>query len=93
MTRDTAVECYDAAGVGPGDVDVAHCHDAFVNEELVYYELLGFCAEGDAEKLVEEGQTGPGGRIPFNTDGGLVAAPRRPHGARAGARVGTPAAR
>jgi acetyl-CoA acetyltransferase len=73
MTRDTAVECYEAVGVGPDDVDVAYCHDAFVNEELMYYELLGFCAEGDAEKLVEEGQTGPGGRIPFNTDGGLVA--------------------
>lgn len=73
MTRDTARECYEAAGVGPDDVDVAYCHDAFVNEELEYYELLGFCAEGHAEKLVEEGQTGPGGRIPFNTDGGLVA--------------------
>jgi acetyl-CoA acetyltransferase len=73
MTSDTARECYDAAGLGPEDVDVAYCHDAFVNEELMYYELLGFCAEGDAEKLVDEGQTGPGGRIPFNTDGGLVA--------------------
>jgi acetyl-CoA acetyltransferase len=73
MTRDTALECYEAAGIGPDDVDVAYCHDAFVNEELMYYELLGFCAEGEAEKLVEEGQTGPGGRIPFNTDGGLVA--------------------
>jgi acetyl-CoA acetyltransferase len=73
MTRDTARECYEAAGIGPEDVSVAYCHDAFVNEELEYYELLGFCPEGDAEKLVEEGQTGPGGRIPFNTDGGLLA--------------------
>ncbi|MEI8001140.1 MAG: thiolase family protein [Actinomycetes bacterium] len=73
MTRDTAAECYEAAGIGPDDVSVAFCHDAFVNEELEYYELLGFCAEGDAEKLVEEGATGPGGRIPFNTDGGLIA--------------------
>jgi acetyl-CoA acetyltransferase len=73
MTSDTARECYEAAGIGPEDVSVAYCHDAFVNEELEYYELLGFCAPGDAEKLVEEGQTGPGGRIPFNTDGGLIA--------------------
>jgi acetyl-CoA acetyltransferase len=73
MTRDTALECYEAAGVGPEDVSVAYCHDAFVNEELEYYELLGFCAEGEAEKLVDEGETGPGGRIPFNTDGGLIA--------------------
>ena len=73
MTRDTAAMCFDAAGLGPDDVDVAYCHDAFVNEELEYYELLGFCAEGEGDKLVEEGQTGPGGRIPFNTDGGLLA--------------------
>ena len=73
MTRATARECYEAAGFGPDDVDVAYCHDAFVNEELEYYELLGFCEEGGAERLVEEGSTGPGGRIPFNTDGGLTA--------------------
>jgi acetyl-CoA acetyltransferase len=73
MTRDTARECYEAAGVGPADVSLAFCHDAFVNEELEYYELLGFCGEGEAEKLVEAGETGPGGRIPFNTDGGLIA--------------------
>ena len=73
MTKATASECYEAAGIGPEDVSVAYCHDAFVNEELEYYELLGFCAEGEAEKLVVEGETGPGGRIPFNTDGGLLA--------------------
>lgn len=73
MTSDTADECYTAASLGPDDVDLAFCHDGFVNEELEYYELLGFCAPGEAEKLVEEGQTGPGGRIPFNTDGGLTA--------------------
>jgi acetyl-CoA acetyltransferase len=73
MTRDTARECYEAASLGPDDVSLAFCHDAFVNEELEYYELLGFCAEGDGDKLVEEGETGPGGRIPFNTDGGLIA--------------------
>jgi len=73
MTRDTAELAYEAAGLGPDDVSVAFCHDAFVNEELEYYELLGFCPEGDAEKLVAGGETGPGGRIPFNTDGGLTA--------------------
>ncbi len=73
MTRDTALECYEAAGLGPEDVSVAYCHDAFVNEELEYYELLGFCGEGEGDKLVEEEETGPGGRIPFNTDGGLTA--------------------
>jgi acetyl-CoA acetyltransferase len=73
MTRNTANECYEAAGLGPEDVSVAYCHDAFINEELEYYELLGFCPEGEGEKLVVDGETGPGGRIPFNTDGGLIA--------------------
>jgi acetyl-CoA acetyltransferase len=73
MTRDTARQAYAEAGVGPEDVSLALCHDAFANEELEYYELLGFCREGEAEKLVEEGQTRLGGRLPFNTDGGLIA--------------------
>ena len=73
MTRDTAREAYEAAGLGPEDVQLALVHDAFANEELEYYELLGFCAEGDGEKLVEEGATELGGRIPFGSDGGLLA--------------------
>ena len=72
MTRDTTQQAYDEAGVGPDDVDLVLVHDAFANEELEYYELMGFCPEGDAEKLVDEGATEIGGRIPFNTDGGLI---------------------
>ncbi|HEY8152785.1 MAG TPA: thiolase family protein [Myxococcota bacterium] len=73
MTRDTAREAYETAGVGPEDVSLTLVHDAFATEELEYYELLGFCREGEAEKLVEERQTHLGGRFPFNTDGGLIA--------------------
>jgi acetyl-CoA acetyltransferase len=73
MTRDTAQQAYEESGIGPEDLSVAYVHDAFANEELEYYELLGICPVGDAEKLVEEGDTELGGRIPFNTDGGLVA--------------------
>jgi acetyl-CoA acetyltransferase len=73
MTATTARLAYEDAGVGPEDIDLALCHDAFANEELEYYELLGFCAEGDGEKLLEAGETKLGGCIPFNTDGGLIA--------------------
>lgn len=73
MTRDTAKQAYEEAGIGPEDVDLALVHDAFANEEIEYYELLGFCREGEGEKLVETGATKLGGRIPFNTDGGLIA--------------------
>ena len=73
MSRETAMLAYEEAGLGPKDMDLALCHDAFANEELEYYELLGFCPEGDGDKLVAEGATALGGRIPFNTDGGLIA--------------------
>ena len=54
-------------------VVTALCHDAFANEELEYYELLGFCGPGEGDKLVANGETALGGSIPFNTDGGLMA--------------------
>jgi acetyl-CoA acetyltransferase len=73
MSRDTALLAYEAAGIGPDDIHLALCHDAFANEELEYYELLGFCPDGEGDKLVAEGATALGGRIPFNTDGGLIA--------------------
>src|SRR5688500_3951787 len=57
MTRATAQEAYEDASLGPDDVDLAFCHDAFANEELEYYELLGFCPDGEAERLVDEGAT------------------------------------
>jgi benzoylsuccinyl-CoA thiolase BbsB subunit len=63
---------YEEAGVGPDDLDVVELHDATANEELEYYEALGLCGVGEADKLVMDGETGPGGRIPVNTDGGLI---------------------
>ena len=59
MTATTARLAYEDAGLGPDDIHLALCHDAFANEELEYYELLGFCAEGEGEKLLEAGDTAP----------------------------------
>lgn len=73
MTGHAARNAYEAAGVGPEDVDLAYMHDSWINEELEYYEQLGLCAPGDAEKLAQEGATALGGRVPVNVDGGLVA--------------------
>ncbi len=72
MTTDTASEAYEKAGVGPEDLDLVQVHDGFPVEELVYYELLGVCRDGEGDKLVAEGATRIGGRIPFSTDGGLI---------------------
>lgn len=73
MTRDTAADAYEQAGLGPRDLDMVQVHDAFPVEELVYYELLGICGDGEGDKLVASGETSLGGRIPFSTDGGLTA--------------------
>lgn len=72
LTRSTARAAYDDAGVGPDDLDLVHVHDAFPVEELLYYELLDICGDGEGDKLVAEGATQIGGRIPFSTDGGLI---------------------
>ncbi|MGQ4598887.1 thiolase C-terminal domain-containing protein [Nocardia sp. R6R-6] len=72
MTRTTAEVAYNQAGLGPDDLDLVQVHDAFPIEELVYYEKLGLCPEGEGDKLVAENATGLGGRIPVSTDGGLI---------------------
>ena len=64
---------YAMAKISPDMVDVADCHDCFTIAELMAYEDLGFCKKGEGAKLVREGQTEVGGRIPVNLDGGLKA--------------------
>jgi acetyl-CoA acetyltransferase len=63
---------YEEAGIGPSDVDVAELHDASAPAELIHYENLGFCAPGDAPKLIRSGETDIGGRISVNPSGGLL---------------------
>lgn len=72
-TVDASRKAYAAAKISPRDVDVATCHDCFTIAELMAYEDLGFCAKGEGARLVREGQTEVGGRIPVNVDGGLKA--------------------
>jgi acetyl-CoA acetyltransferase len=67
-----AREAYDAAGVGPQDLDVIECHDASAPSELMVYEWLGLCAPGESGPLVSSGATRLGGRWPVNTSGGLL---------------------
>lgn len=67
-----AKQAYEEAGIGPEDVDVAEVHDAFTIAELLYYEALGFCEKGEAARLLEDGETSLGGKIPVNPSGGLL---------------------
>jgi acetyl-CoA C-acetyltransferase len=64
---------YRLAGVSPKDVDVALVHDCFTIAEIMAYEDLGFCEKGEGAKMIREGETEVGGRIPVNVDGGLKA--------------------
>ena len=73
MTRTTARKAYEQWGYGPKDLSMVQVHDAFPIEELLYYELLDICADGEGDALVHDGATALGGRIPFSTDGGLIA--------------------
>jgi len=67
-----AAEAYREAGLGPRDLDVVECHDASAPAELMAYEALGLCAQGDGKRLVDEGTTRLGGRLPVNPSGGLL---------------------
>ncbi|MCK4454758.1 MAG: thiolase domain-containing protein [Thermoplasmata archaeon] len=68
---DAAKEAYKMAGIEPKDVDVADVHDCFTIAEILAYEDLGFCEKGGGGRMIEEGETHIGGRIPVNVDGGL----------------------
>lgn len=63
---------YEQAGIGPEDVDVAEVYDLSTALELDWYEDLGFCGPGEAEKLLRDGVTELGGRLPVNPSGGLA---------------------
>jgi acetyl-CoA acetyltransferase len=71
-TRLAAHAAYEAAGIGPQDIDLIELHDCFATAELVHYENLGICADGEAGRLIDEGTTALGGRIPVNVSGGLL---------------------
>ena len=72
-TREAARIAYKMAGLGPGDVDVASVHDCFTIAEILAYEDLGFCENGEGGRLIESKETYIGGKIPVNVDGGLKA--------------------
>ncbi|NQZ97791.1 MAG: thiolase family protein [Myxococcales bacterium] len=71
-TRTAAAEAYERAGIGPDDLDLVELHDCFATAEVLHYENLGLCKDGDAPKLIDDKDTWLGGRIPVNVSGGLL---------------------
>jgi acetyl-CoA acetyltransferase len=72
MSREAARKVYEQSGLGPDDVDVIELHDCFSANELLTYEALGLCPEGDGGKLVDAGDVTYGGRWVVNPSGGLI---------------------
>jgi acetyl-CoA acetyltransferase len=72
MARAAAQQVYDAAGIGPQDLDVVELHDCFAQNELVSYEALGLCPVGGAEQFVCDGDNSYSGKVVTNPSGGLL---------------------
>ena len=72
VTRNAAKQAYEEAGIGPEDLSQVELHDCFATAELVHYDNLMLCDEGEAGRLIDEGETSVGGRIPVNASGGLL---------------------
>jgi acetyl-CoA acetyltransferase len=72
-TAEACAAAYEAAGIGPEDIDVAQLQDTDSGSELIHLAESGLCKDGEQEGLIADGATGIGGRIPVNTDGGLIA--------------------
>jgi acetyl-CoA acetyltransferase len=72
MTRRAAQKVYEESGKGPEDVDVIELHDCFSTNELITYEALGLCPEGEGGKLIDEGAVTYGGKVVVNPSGGLI---------------------
>jgi sterol carrier protein 2 len=72
MAAKAARQLYEKAGVGPEDVDVVELHDCFTANELLTYEAIGLCKEGEAEKFIWDGDNTYGGKFVTNPSGGLL---------------------
>jgi acetyl-CoA acetyltransferase len=72
MSRAAAQQVYEQSGIGPDEVDVVELHDCFAQNELITYEALGLCAEGEAAAFIDAGDNTYGGKVVTNPSGGLL---------------------
>ena len=71
-TRTAAKNAFEMAGVGPEDIDLVELHDCFATAEILHYENLGLCGDGEAGRLIDDGDVALGGKTPVNVSGGLL---------------------
>ena len=71
-TRRAAAAAYEMAGLGAEDVDLVELHDCFATAEILHYENLGLCDDGEAGRMIDDGEVALGGKVPVNVSGGLL---------------------
>jgi len=72
VTMTASKDAYETAGIGPEDLDLVELQDTDSASEIIYTEELGLCERGEGGRLLDEGATEIGGRIPINVSGGLL---------------------
>ncbi|MBD0859813.1 thiolase family protein [Gordonia sp. zg691] len=72
LTRLAADQAYEAAGIGPEDLDLVELHDCFATAELIHYDNLRLCEPGGAGDFIDSGAPMRDGRLPVNVSGGLL---------------------
>ncbi|OCB21113.1 acetyl-CoA acetyltransferase [Mycobacterium malmoense] len=72
-TAEAAKAAYEQAGIGPEDIDIAQLQDTDAGSEVIHMAETGLCKDGEQQSLLYDGATELGGRLPINTDGGLLA--------------------
>ena len=71
-TRIAVKDAYEQAELGAEDVNLVELHDCFATAEMLHYENLSLCKDGDAGKMIDEGHVKLGGKVPVNVSGGLL---------------------
>ncbi|HEY3659029.1 MAG TPA: thiolase family protein [Steroidobacteraceae bacterium] len=72
VSRQAAKSAFEMAGLGPEDLNLIELHDCFATAEILHYENLGICGDGEGGRLIDSGETALGGRVPVNVSGGLL---------------------
>jgi acetyl-CoA acyltransferase len=72
LTRMAADQAYEAAGIGPEDLDLVELHDCFATAELIHYDNLRLCDPGGAGDFIDSGAPTRDGALPVNVSGGLL---------------------
>ena len=72
VSRQAAKSAFEMAGLGPRDLNLVELHDCFATAEILHYENLGLCGDGEGGRLIDSGDTALGGHVPVNVSGGLL---------------------